>query len=149
MEEQAEYINDLKLPGRFEKLQEATKAMGCDLASIIQRVDAACIEIDTLLREIAASGLGRLQILHGLSGSGKTTFLKGLPYFFDNIAVVEIPRTTPIIDVAGFIERDALHRGTYRLYIIHDRDNPKEEIDDIHECFERMRALFRQPDGRV
>jgi hypothetical protein len=149
MTETPAYVADLKLPGRFEKLAEASRAMGCDLASIIQRVDPACTEVDTLLREVSSSGLGRLQILHGLSGSGKTTFLKGLPYFFANIAVVEIPKTHPIVDLADFISNDALNRSKHRLYVVQDRDNPRENDTDLREAFERLRALFRESDGQV
>lgn len=142
-------MKDLNLPGRFEKLEAASRNAGCDMAGIIQRVDNACQEIEIVLREVHTSGLGRLQILHGLSGSGKTTFLHGLSYFFDNIDVIAIPKTTPLEDVASFIEADSLHRKPLRLYIIHDRDNPNDTEPALRACFESLRSIFRTHHGKV
>jgi len=142
-------VKDLNLPGRFEKLESASKGAGVDMSGIIQRVDAACREIEIVLREVRTSGLGRLQILHGTSGSGKTTFLYGLQYFFDNIDVIPVPKTIPVKEIAQFIEQDALHRKEHRLYIVHDRDNPNETNPDLRICFEALRSFFRADVGKV
>ena len=54
-------VKTLNLPGRFEKLETESRAAGSDLAGIIERVDAACTEIEVVLREVRSSGIGRLQ----------------------------------------------------------------------------------------
>jgi hypothetical protein len=142
-------VNTLNLPGRFEKLETESRNTGSDLAGIIERVDNACTEIEIVLREVKTSGIGRLQILHGHSGSGKTTFLHGLHYFFQNIDVIRIPKTVPLQGIADFIEKDSLHRKEHRLYIIHDRDNPSSSNDELRAAFELLRSLFRTDPGRV
>lgn len=149
MNKNPSYIKNLKLPGRFEKLKEFSQDAGCDLSSVIQRVEEACSEVETLIREVDTSGLGRLLILHGPSGSGKTTFLKGLTYFFENIDVIEIPKTIPIVSVADWIDNDSIHRSPHRLYIVHDRDNPNESESDLRECFEALRSFFRTSKGEI
>lgn len=87
-----EFLKNLSLPGRFEQLALESERTGSDMASIIQRVNSACEEIEIVLRELHTSRLGRLQLLYGISGSGKTTFLHGLQYLFDNICVTTIPK---------------------------------------------------------
>jgi len=144
-----DFLKDLNLPGRFEKLESESQRTGCDISGIIQPVDSACIEIETILREVHTSGIGRLQILHGVSGSGKTTFLHGLRYFSQNIDVVRINKDKLITDIPTFIERDSLHRKENRLYIIHDRDNPNEKDEELKICFESIRSLFRTEKGKV
>lgn len=142
-------VKSLNLPGRFEKLETESREAGSDLAGIIERVDSACAEIETVLREIKTGGIGRLQVLHGHSGSGKSTFLHGLQYFFQNIDIVKIPKATPLADVSDFIRGDSLHRKEHRLYIVHDRDNPTETDAQVRLAFENLRSLFRTQDGRV
>ncbi len=144
-----DFLKDLNLPGRFEKLESESKKSGCDMAGIIQPVQIACEEIEIVLREVHTSGIGRLQLLHGTSGSGKTTFLHGLQYFFQNIEIISIPKDEHIIDIAKFIQHDSLHRKEHRLYIIHDRDNPNETDDDLRLCFEALRSLFRSDIGKA
>jgi hypothetical protein len=142
-------IKSLNLPGRFEKLETESREAGSDLAGIIERVDSACTEIETILREIKTGGIGRLQVLHGYSGSGKSTFLHGLQYFFQNIDIVKIPRAHPLEKFADFIREDSLHRKEHRLYIVHDRDNPTETDAQLRLAFENLRSLFRTEHGRV
>lgn len=142
-------LKTLNLPGRFEKLETESRATGSDLAGIIQRVDSACMEIEVVLREVKTSGLGRLQILHGYSGSGKSTFLHGLQYFFDNIDAIRIPKATPLAGIAQYIENDSLHRKEHRLYIIHDRDNPTDTDTELRAAIEAMRSIFRTDAGKA
>lgn len=144
-----EFVKNLTLPGRFEQLEAESKKTGCDIAGIVQPVRTACEEIEIVLREVDTSGLGRLQIFHGTSGSGKTTFLHGLKYFFHNIVVVSFPSELKITELANFIKNDSLHREEHRLYIIHDRDNPNETDDDLRRSFESLRSLFRTVVGKV
>jgi len=142
-------VKTLNLPGRFEKLETESRSAGSDLAGIIQKVDSACGEIEIVLGEVKTSGLGRLQIFHGHSGSGKSTFLHGLQYFFNNIDVIRIPKTVPLPDIAAYIESDALHRKEHRLYIIHDRDNPNNQDAEVREAFEALRSVFRTDAGKA
>lgn len=142
-------VQTLNLPGRFEKLETESRTVGSDLAGIIERVDSACTEIEIVLREVKTSGIGRLQIFHGLSGSGKSTFLHGLQYFFQNIDVIRIPKTTPLDGIADFIKSDSLHRKEHRLYVIHDRDNPSNTEAEFRIAFEKLRSLFRTDPGKA
>ena len=60
-------LKQLRLPGRFEQLKYQSETTGSDISGIIQPVEEACVEIETILREINTSGLGRILILHGNS----------------------------------------------------------------------------------
>lgn len=144
-----EFLQDLSLPSRYETLEEESSKAQCDLAHVVQRVDKAAAEIETLLREVRTGQLGRFEVFFGFSGSGKTTFLKSLPYFFENIVVVEIPKETALTEIPSVIEKDNVRKDTNRLYIIHDRDNPRETEADIRSFFEDLRSLYRTAKGRV
>jgi len=149
MVDKSEFLQNLSLPSRYETLERETTRAHCDLAHIVQRVDLAAHEIETLLREVQTGQLGRFEVFYGLSGSGKTTFLKTLPYFFQNISVVEFPKTLRITDIPKEIEKDNIHSDSNRLYVIHDRDNPRESEDDIRGFFEELRSLFRTDKGKI
>jgi len=149
MHEEPEFLQNLSLPSRYETLETESSKVQCDLAHVVQRVDSAAGEIETLLREVKTGQLGRFEVFFGQSGSGKTTFLKSLPYFFENIAVIEIPKGTAITDIPSTIEKDNVNKETNRLYIIHDRDNPRESETDVRSFFEDLRSLFRTSKGRV
>lgn len=144
-----EFLRHLSLPGRFEQLQKETKKTGSDIAGIIQPVSSACEEIEVVLREINTAGLGRLLIIHGNSGSGKSTFLYGLNYFFDNITITSFLNEGELILLPEFIKKDYPVIDGHRLYIIDNRDNPTESEENIKKSFEDLRNLFRTEAGKV
>lgn len=65
----------LRLPKRYEVLEREAKDQDYDITRIVQRVDSAASRIETLLRQVRDGGVGRFELFHGASGSGKTTFL--------------------------------------------------------------------------
>lgn len=143
------FLNQLSLPGRFEQLKSETKKTGTDISGIIQPVSKACQEIEVVLREIHTSGLGRLLIIHGYSGSGKSTFLYGLNYFFDNITITPFANSRELITLDDFIKKDHPVIDGNKLYIVADRDNPTESDENIRKTFENLRNLFRTDAGKV
>jgi hypothetical protein len=145
----SEFLKHLSLPGRFEQLKSESIKTGSDIAGIIQPVDKSCQEIETILREINTSGLGRLLVFHGNSGSGKSTFLYGLKYFFENIFITSFPQESSISELSEFIKKDSPIVSTHRLYIIDNRDNPNETEEDIKVAFESLRNLFRTEAGKI
>jgi|MTBAKMStandDraft_1061839.scaffolds.fasta_scaffold10182_3 hypothetical protein len=149
MNDNSAFFPILTLPSRYETLEEESQKAQCDLSNIVRRVDTAALEIEALLREVQIAQLGRFEVFFGLSGSGKTTFLKSLPYFFENIKVVEIKKTIPLTDVVTFIDKDNVYSNTNRLYVIHDRDNPREQEKDIRHFFDDLRSFFRTSKGKI
>ena len=80
------FIKDpLVLPKRYEILERQIVKLGGEISKIIKKIDSACSHVENLLGKINVGGVGQFQLFLGESGSGKTTFLRTLPNFFDNI----------------------------------------------------------------
>lgn len=74
----------LELPKRWELLEQRAEAAGLDTGLFVERVDSAADRIDYLLQRVKTGGGGLFEVFYGLSGSGKTTFLKTLPISADS-----------------------------------------------------------------
>jgi len=113
----------LVLPKRFEVLEQEATAKNADLKQLVHRVDDAANRIDQLLRQVKDGGVGRFELFLGASGSGKTTFLRTLPKFFNGVAVAVVPRDVPLSGVAEKIRREYMPGDRQCLWIMEDRDN--------------------------
>ncbi|MFE8600635.1 hypothetical protein AB8V91_27135 [Archangium violaceum] len=119
------------------------------MESIVKRVDQSVTHIEQLLLEVEQGGLGRFEFFLGKSGSGKTTFLKTLPYFFEGINVIEVDKKTPLAGVAEQIRKSLRTNDARTLFVMTDRDNPAVADDEARGFFESLRVLFREPEGQM
>ena len=77
----------LLLPKRFEILEREVDKRGGEITKIIRKVESADKQIQNLLGRVHVGGVGQFQLFLGKSGSGKTTFLRTLPQFFENVFI--------------------------------------------------------------
>lgn len=140
-------FNLLKLPPRFEILKQEIEDLGLDINQIVFDVHNANKEIEDLLKAVKFGSIGKFRLFLGNSGSGKTTFLQTLSNFFIDIDVIPINRKTSLDEIPDFIRAEKTDK--HSIFIIEDRDNPSESIEDLRDFFEELRFLFRKPEGRV
>jgi hypothetical protein len=61
----------LELPRRWELLQQRADEADADPSEVVERVDDAAERVDSLLRRVRTGGGGLIEVVFGLSGSGK------------------------------------------------------------------------------
>lgn len=147
--EQAQKLPGLVLPKRFEVLERKASQAGVSLDNIVQRVERPANRIETLLRAVRDGGVGRFELFLGKSGSGKTTFLKTLPRFFDHVSVDTIPANVKLTEIAERIRQLRQSSTPAQLFILLDRDNPIIDEEDSAHFFEQLRMLYRESAGEV
>jgi len=141
-------IPALTLPKRFEILAANARKAGVDPREVVERVDTAAARVDELLRRIASSGCGQLELFLGLSGSGKTTFVSTLPKFFHEISVHTFDAENPLTELPAFIRTTASQPAAHRVVLVAGRDNPKAvDLASARQVFDALRELFRTPEG--
>lgn len=139
----------LELPRRWELLQQRASEAEVDPTEVVERVDDAAERVDSLLRRVRTGGGGLIEVVFGLSGSGKTTFLRTLPKFFDNVRVSSFLSDRPIAELPDFVRSSYLDGDrTQRIILIERRDNPKaSDLSQIEEVFAELLEVFREPEG--
>lgn len=133
----------LTLPIRYENLDRTVEELGLNITDIIVKVDSAIEEINRLLQQINNGRNGKFKLFLGKSGQGKTTFLKTLDNFFSNIEVVPISRDVSLSEIPSYIKKE-LPEEKQPIFIIEDRDNPRESEEDLRTFFEEIRYQFRR-----
>lgn len=143
-------IDYLKLPSRFEILQQEIEEKKLNIIQIVQEVDEAKLQIQLLARQLNINNIGRFQVFYGISGAGKTTFIKTLSIFFKNVEVIPITRDIDILKIPNFIiDNQCDEPNKHNVFIFEDRDNPNESEEDLKVFFEELRVLFRKETGKV
>lgn len=139
----------LELPRRWELLQQKADEADVDPSEVVERVDDAAERLDALLRRVRTGGGGLIEVVFGLSGSGKTTFLKTLPKFFGNVRVESFPSERSIADLPDFLRMSYIATDkAQRIVLIERRDNPKSvDLSQIEEMFADLLEVFREPEG--
>lgn len=139
----------LELPKRWELLEQRAQAAGLDTGLFVERVDSAADRIDYLLQRVKTGGGGLFEVFYGLSGSGKTTFLKTLPKQFQQIRVLSFPKDKPLRALPAFIHDMHVPGDTSaRVVLIERRDNPSsEDLQQLSETFAELLEIFRDPKG--
>lgn len=139
----------LELPKRWELLEQRAVAAGLDTGLFVERVDSAADRIDYLLQRVKTGGGGLFEVFYGLSGSGKTTFLKTLPKQFQQIRVSSFPKDNPLSELPGFIH-DMYVPGdaSARIVLVERRDNPsQQDMQSLSETFAELLEVFRDAKG--
>jgi hypothetical protein len=141
----------LELPKRWELLRARADAAGVDPVEFVERVDSAAERIDKLLNRVRTAGGGLFEIILGLSGSGKTTFLNTLPKFFERVRVETYPREEPLTGLPTFIEqRYVPGETTDRIVVIERRDNPQPtDLAQVEPMMVELLETFREQFGSV
>jgi len=143
-------IDYLKLPSRFEILEKEIEEKKLNIIQIVQEVNEAKLQIQLLARRLNINNIGRFQVFYGISGAGKTTFIKTLSIFFENVEVIPISRDIDLSEIPEFIkDNQSDDSGKHSVFIFEDRDNPNESAEDLKVFFEELRVLFRTDEGKV
>lgn len=139
----------LELPKRWELLEQRAQAAGLDTGLFIERVDSAAERIDYLLQRVKTGGGGLFEVFYGLSGSGKTTFLKTLPQQFQQIRVSSFPKDAALSELPTFVhDRYVPGDTSARIVLVERRDNPSpQDMQDLSETFAELLEIFRDPKG--
>jgi hypothetical protein len=145
-------IQQLDLPTRWEVLKERAKERGLEASEFVQPIDSAASHVDALLYRVRSNGIGAFEVVFGLSGSGKTTFVNTLGKFFGGVEIHEFPKERHLTELPQYIKSKYVPgpESTTRLFLISRRDNPsRQDIDEISQFFSDLVDFFRTPEGRV
>jgi len=144
-------LTKLELPKRWEFLEQRAQAAGLDAGLFVERVDSAADRIDYLLQRVKTGGGGLFEVFYGLSGSGKTTFLKTLPKQFEQIRVSSFPKTMALSALPAYIHDTHVPGDTSaRIILIERRDNPsQQDMQSLSETFAELLEVFRDPKGNA
>jgi hypothetical protein len=142
----------LVFPPRYELLKAETEKRKIPLRPLIMPVQDAIIEIDKEKRQVEETGMGKLFIISGASGSGKTTFLNSLNLFVDGIGAVHnitmraIDRSEAVEDKLAAIKRED---ADFSIVVLEGKEVPGAlRSDEIDILLTTLNADFRREPGR-
>ena len=140
----------LNLPRRFENLERQANDAQIDPFEIVERVDDAANRIDELLDRVRTSG-GLFEVIFGESGSGKTTFVRSLPKFYNNVKIEVFDETEDLAQLSQWISSSYVEGDKrQRVVVIQGRDNPEQkDLRDGKVALRQLLNLFRRKDGQV
>ncbi|GAB6262593.1 hypothetical protein [Photobacterium sp. R1] len=143
-------MDSLILPKRYEILENVADKNSVSLSSIIKKIPESSKHIDQLLREISIGNVGKLELINGKSGSGKTTFVKSLSLFYSNVQVNIFEHSRKLTELSQLIEgKEKIQQNITDIYLLTDRDNPTDTETELREAFENLRRVFRTRNGNV
>ncbi|MCC3328329.1 hypothetical protein [Nocardia abscessus] len=133
---------DLYVPDRFEALEESDRST---LRSIIVPVEDSLTAIDNRFLEMRAARRGGLMILKGISGAGKSTFVKTVDLFREDVSAHSLAGDVDLgIELNTFPATD-----TPRIVVIEGREALGEVSKPaIEASLHAINRFVRSPNGR-
>ena len=125
-------LPSLILPRRYEALEAEAKIRNLPLRPLLKPVREALKDIEGEIQLVQQMGTGRLYIINGVTGSGKTTFLNSIGLFVDGISIHTVKGMS--LDTRGAIENSLtlLQRDPNKISIVimEGREAPGSLRDD-------------------
>jgi len=133
------------LPDRFDTLEAAPASQ---LQTIIVAVTNALTQIDEIFVDNEAARRGALLILHGESGSGKSTFVSTVGLFRDGISVVKTDKSKSVDAEIASLSTHAI--GTrLRLALIDGREALTDtSSSELEKAIHSINAFVRGSKGQ-
>lgn len=138
------------IPYRWERLKAEADKRKISLKPIIMPVYAAISEVEEQLLRIKETGMGRLLIISGVSGSGKTTFLNSLINFIDNVTVhnIRIMTVDSIETVETALSSIDREKDDYSVVVLEGKETPDSlRSEEIDKLLATLNADFRRDSG--
>jgi len=140
----------LVFPQRWELLKAETEKRKIPLKPLIIPVQKALLEIEKERRQILETGQGRLLVMSGISGSGKSTFLNSLDLYIKGVRVFTV--TWKVIDRIESVEEKlaALPREKSKLAVVvleGKETVPALKSDEIDILLTALNVDFRHDSG--
>lgn len=144
-------LPSLILPRRYEALEAEAKIRNLPLRPLVKPVREALTDIEAEIRLVQQMATGRLYVINGVTGSGKTTFLNSLTLFIDGVSIHTVKGMS--LDTRGAVENalTLLRRDPSKMSIVimEGREAPgslrDEELDVL---LTTLNADFRSESGR-
>jgi DNA (cytosine-5)-methyltransferase 1 len=141
----------LVFPQRWELLKAETEKRNVPIKPLIMPVQKALGEIEKERRQILETSMGRLFIISGVSGSGKSTFLNSLDLFIDGVSVQtitvrEIDRVEVIEDKLATLKRE---NAALSVVVLEGKESPGAlKSDELDILLTTINKDFRLSLGR-
>lgn len=139
------------LPYRWEALKREADKRRVPLKPLIKPVPEAIHRIQRELQRIRDTGMGRLYVVSGVTGAGKTTFLNSLDLFLDetidikNISLKTIENSEVVESALEGLKRSLDH---FSIVILEGRENPgKLKNDELDILLATLNTDFRTDIG--
>lgn len=138
------------LPFRWESLQKEARKRNVLIQPLIKPVQDAIASVSKELRQIQETGIGRLFVISGVTGSGKTTFLYSLQYFLDDVDVFNAKDMSldSRYSVEKYLANIKRQKGRNSVVVLEGREAPAslngEELDIL---LTSLNADFRKDSG--
>ncbi len=84
----------IQIPNRFESLQNF--AQDAELSTIVRPVRSTLAIVDQIYDDMLGAGQGAFLVLHGMPGSGKSTFLHTLKLFREGVRTITVSNEQPV-----------------------------------------------------
>jgi|GEM_PF-1123897 len=137
-------MEKIMLPDRFEGLE--VKKDKFDITKIIKPVEEGIDRINDLYEEMESSNRGSFLILKGKSGCGKTTFLKTLDIFIEDVEIITILND---MDLVGSINGLTSTRSKLRIIIIEGRESLLDSSSiEINNAIHSINRFIRSKNGK-
>lgn len=140
----------LILPFRWEGLQKEARLRKVPLKPLITPVEYSIASVQRELRQIQETSMGRIFIISGPTGTGKTTFLNSLRYFLDEIGIYDAKLMS--LDgrqsVEGFLASLRREKNRHSIVVLEGREAPGSlKTEELDVLLTSLNTDFRRDSG--